>query len=110
MLLSLDYRRSRLIASLLRVHQSRVKLKPLFNARAIDAPLLVFALDGWAGAPLNAILFERAVSTWTHIAHSVSSLLRRKSRPYLEVFVKSAWRWGLALESFLDVIILSFYL
>ena len=77
LLFSLGYRRSRLVACLLRVHQSCVKLESLFNARAIDAPLLVFALDGWAGTPLDAVLFERAVPTGTHIAVSESLLVRR---------------------------------
>ena len=77
LLFSLGYRRSRLVACLLRVHQSCVKLEPLFNARAIDAPLLVLALDGWAGAPLNAILFERAVPAGAHIAVSVCPLVGR---------------------------------
>ena len=90
LLFSLGYRCSRLVACLLRVHQSCVKLEPLFNARAIDAPLLVLALDGWAGAPLDAILSERAVPAGAHIAVSVGLLVGR-SRPYREIF-KSAWR------------------
>ena len=77
LLFSLGYRRSRPVTSLCCVHQSCVKLEPLFNTWAINAPLLVLALDGWAGAPLDAILLERAVPAGTHIAVSVCLLVGR---------------------------------